>query len=408
MTPATPARAALIALDWGTSSLRAYRLDDTGRTLDTRHLPWGIMRLPQPLQDGAASTALSGFDLAFEQACGDWLRAEPTLPVIACGMVGSAQGWQEAAYLDVPVDLERIGTLLTVVQRTGAGPNATPVHIVPGLIQRHGLPNVMRGEETQVFGVLFDQAGDVAAQPGAAPEAKPDAKPDPASGPTSEPDPIAPPADTVLIGLPGTHSKWVSARQGRVTHFDTFMTGEVYAALRGHTILGRTMSDAPAAAEQADKQAEKQAIKQADLAADNGAFMRGVKVAGAPAGRAGVLSTIFSTRALGLTGELPSTSQADYLSGLLIGHEIAALAQMLREQGEQPRIVLCGDPALCQRYILAMQHYGLGTPEQAQNATERGLWHLAVCAGLVKTGQIKAGPVKAEPVDTDTPTSAPV
>lgn len=388
MTPATPARAALIALDWGTSSLRAYRLDDTGRTLDTRHLPWGIMRLPQPLQDGAASTALSGFDLAFEQACGDWLRAEPTLPVIACGMVGSAQGWQEAAYLDVPVDLERIGTLLTVVQRTGAGPNATPVHIVPGLIQRPGLPNVMRGEETQVFGVLFDQAGDVAAQPGAAPEAKPDAKPDPASGPTSEPDPIAPPADTVLIGLPGTHSKWVTARRGRVTHFDTFMTGEVYAALRGHTILGRTMSDAPAA--------------------DNGAFMRGVKVAGAPAGRAGVLSTIFSTRALGLTGELPSTSQADYLSGLLIGHEIAALAQMLREQGELPRIVLCGDPALCQRYILAMQHYGLGTPEQAQNATERGLWHLAVCAGLVKTGQIKAGPVKAEPVDTDTPTSAPV
>ncbi|WP_438859341.1 2-dehydro-3-deoxygalactonokinase [Achromobacter spanius] len=388
MTPATPARAALIALDWGTSSLRAYRLDDTGRTLDTRHMPWGIMRLPQPLQDGAASTALSGFDLAFEQACGDWLRAEPTLPVIACGMVGSAQGWQEAAYLDVPVELERIGTLLTVVQRTGAGPNATPVHIVPGLIQRHGLPNVMRGEETQVFGVLFDQAGDVAAQPGAAPEAKPDAKPDPASGPTSEPDPIAPPADTVLIGLPGTHSKWVSARQGRVTHFDTFMTGEVYAALRGHTILGRTMSDAPAA--------------------DNGAFMRGVKVAGAPAGRAGVLSTIFSTRALGLTGELPSTSQADYLSGLLIGHEIAALAQMLREQGELPRIVLCGDSALCQRYILAMQHYGLGTPEQAQSATERGLWHLAVCAGLVKTGQIKAGPVKAEPVDTDTPTSAPV
>lgn len=400
MTPATPARAALIALDWGTSSLRAYRLDDTGRTLDTRHLPWGIMRLPQPLQDGAASTALSGFDLAFEQACGDWLRAEPTLPVIACGMVGSAQGWQEAAYLDVPVDLERIGTLLTVVQRTGAGPNATPVHIVPGLIQRHGLPNVMRGEETQVFGVLFDQAGDVAALPDAAPEAKPDArrkavldakpdaKPDPASGPTSEPDPIAPTADSVLIGLPGTHSKWVSARQGRVTHFDTFMTGEVYAALRGHTILGRTMSDAPAA--------------------DNGAFMRGVKVAGAPAGRAGVLSTIFSTRALGLTGELPSTSQADYLSGLLIGHEIAALAQMLREQGELPRIVLCGDPALCQRYILAMQHYGLGTPEQAQNATERGLWHLAVCAGLVKTGQIKAGPVKAEPVDTDTPTSAPV
>ncbi|QKQ45221.1 MULTISPECIES: 2-dehydro-3-deoxygalactonokinase [Achromobacter] len=327
MTTGSPARAALIALDWGTSSLRAYRLDAAGRTLDTRHLPWGIMRLPQPLQDGAATVALSGFELAFEQACGDWLRAEPSLPVIACGMVGSAQGWQEAAYLDVPVDLERIGTRLTVVERG----DATPVRIVPGLIQRHGLPNVMRGEETQVFGVLFDQAD---------------------GG-----------ADSVLIGLPGTHSKWVSARRGRVTHFDTFMTGEVYAALRGHTILGRTMADAPSA--------------------DMAAFERGLKVAGAPAGRAGVLSTIFSTRALGLTGELAPQSQADYLSGLLIGHEVAALAEMLRQQGELPRIVLCGEPALCQRYILALRHYGLGTPEQAQHATERGLWHLAVSAGLV-------------------------
>jgi len=174
------------------------------------------------------------------------------------------------------------------------------------------------------------------------------------------------------------------------------MTGEVYAALRGHTILGRTMSEAPAA------------DQDADIAADSGAFMRGVKVAGAPAGRAGVLSTIFSTRALGLTGELPSTSQADYLSGLLIGHEIAALAQMLREQGELPRIVLCGDPALCQRYILAMQHYGLGTPEQAQNATERGLWHLAVCAGLVKAGQVAAGQDQTEQVNAAPTPSAPV
>ena len=334
MTSATPARAALIALDWGTSSLRAYRLDGGGRTLDARHLPWGIMRLPQPLQDGAATPTLSGFELAFEQACGDWLRAEPALPVIACGMVGSAQGWQEAAYLDVPVALDRIGTLLTVVER----PGATPVHIVPGLIQRHGLPNVMRGEETQVFGVLRDA------------RAIPDAG--------------------LLIGLPGTHSKWVGARNGQVTHFDTFMTGEVYAALRGHTILGRTMSDA--------------------AAPDMAAFERGLKVAGAPEGRAGVLSTIFSTRALGLTGELAPASQADYLSGLLIGHEIAALAAMLRAQGQAPRIVLCGEPALCERYTLAMTHYGLGAPEQAQNATERGLWHLALAAGLVPSSSISA------------------
>lgn len=323
MTTDTPARAALIALDWGTSSLRAYRMDSAGRTLDTRHLPWGIMRLPQPVQDGAASDhSLSGFELAFEQACGDWLRAEPALPVIACGMVGSAQGWKEAPYLDVPLDLDRIAERLVVIE------HSKPIHLVPGLIQRDGLPNVIRGEETQVVGVMASHA-----------------------------------QEHLLIGLPGTHSKWVHAQGKRVTHFDTFMTGEVYAALRGHTILGRTMSEA--------------------AMPDMNAFARGLRVAGESAGRAGVLSTIFSTRTLGLTGELSPASQADYLSGLLIGHEIAAVAQLLSQQDTS--IVLCGEQALCQRYEQALRHYGLGRPALAQNATERGLWHLAVRAGLVSS-----------------------
>ncbi|OZI44208.1 2-dehydro-3-deoxygalactonokinase [Bordetella genomosp. 5] len=329
MTTGKPDAAALIALDWGTSSLRAYRMGSDGQTLDARHLPWGIMNLPQPVQDGALSAAPadqdSRFELAFEHACGDWLRAEPHLPVIACGMVGSAQGWREAAYLDVPVDLRQLAGQLTQVPRQG-----TPLHIVPGLIQRHGLPNVMRGEETQVAGVLDTLGAD---------------------------------ADDLLIGLPGTHSKWVSVRRGRVTHFDTFMTGEVYAALRGHTILGRTMSDG---------------------GADPEAYARGLRVAGAPAGRAGVLSTIFSARTLSLTGALTASAGPDYLSGLLIGHEIATLAEMLRQQGATPTLVLCGDDALCDRYRLALDHYGLGTPAQARHATERGLWHLAHAAGLVR------------------------
>lgn len=328
MNSALPGRARLIALDWGTSSLRAYRLGDNGAILDTRHLPWGIMRLPQSVSVGAApAVASSGFELAFEQACGDWLRAEPGTPVIASGMVGSAQGWKEAAYLDVPVQLDQIGSALTVIDR----PGGQPVHLVPGLIQRQGLPNVMRGEETQVFGALGrqDDAGDV------------------------------------LVGLPGTHSKWVTVRQGGVTHFDTFMTGEVYAALRGHTILGRTMSETPAP--------------------DMAAFERGMKVAGSEAGRAGVLSTIFSARTLGLTGELPGHAQAEYLSGLLIGHEIAALADLVRGRGEPSRIVFCGEAPLCRRYGLAAQHYGLGSPEVAEHATERGLWRVALAAGLVST-----------------------
>ena len=205
---------------------------------------------------------------------------------------------------------------------------------MPGLIQRHGLPNVMRGEETQVFGVLRDA------------RAVPDAG--------------------LLIGLPGTHCG--SARNGQVTHFDTFMTGEV-TPLRGHTILGRTMSDA--------------------AAPDMAAFERGLKVAGAPEGRAGVLSTIFSTRAgpdrrtgAGLAGRLP-VGPADRPRDRRPGRHAA-------RAGPGARIVLCGEPALCERYTLAMTHYGLGAPEQAQNATERGLWHLALAAGLVPSSSISA------------------
>jgi 2-dehydro-3-deoxygalactonokinase len=341
MTADTPRPAALIALDWGTSSLRAYRMDAEGKVLETRHLPWGIMRLPTPSQDDATaspqaspapstpastSTLASRFELAFEQACGDWLRAAPGLPVIASGMVGSAQGWKEAAYLDIPADPRDIGLRLTDVHtRHGA-----ILRIIPGLLQRQGLPNVIRGEETQVVGVI---------------DARADA------------------AEDLLVGLPGTHSKWVRVRGGRIVGFDTFMTGEVYAALRGHTILGRTMADA--------------------ASPDDAAFRRGLDVAGSPAGRGGVLSTIFSTRAMGLVGQLAPDAQPDYLSGLLIGHEAGALRALLDARGMPSRIVLCGDEDLCRRYASALPRFGLAAPELASHAAERGLWRLATSAGLV-------------------------
>src|SRR5262249_49070945 len=116
----------------------------------------------------------------------------------------------------------------------------------------------------------------------------------------------------VWIGLPGTHAKWVRVRDRRIVQFRTFMTGEVFAALCEHTILGRTMRRAATP----------------DLAA----FDRGVAVARSGEARAGILSTMFSTRTLGLVGALAPEAQADYLSGLLIGHEIAALAEL----GERP------------------------------------------------------------------------
>ena len=328
----------LIALDWGTSSLRAYRLGSAGRVLELRSLPWGVMKLLKVVPSESSGVDVEArFELAFEEACGDWLRAAPHAPVIAAGMVGSRQGWREAPYLSLPIAVDQIGSTLSTVHSRGG----RIVHIVPGLIENSALPNVMRGEETQVIGALsmldFGNA-----------------------------------PSEILIGLPGSHSKWVQVRRqpreahSHIEHFHTFMTGEVYAALCEHTILGRGMQTRDVNAD------------------DHAAFDRGVLVAQTPAGRAGVLSTIFSTRTLGLTGVLDGADQREYLSGLLIGHEVAALQALLAQQGLQPvRVILVGDAALCVRYTRALRAYGLEQIEVAVHATERGLWKLAMVAGLL-------------------------
>ena len=316
----------LIALDWGTTSLRAYRFDGEGQVAESRHLPLGILRV-------GAEAGAAGFERAFAEACDDWRLAAPASAILACGMIGSAQGWREAPYLDIPTSLDGLGRALTQVQ-TASG---AVLHIIPGVIARGPLPDVMRGEETQVAGAI-ERDGE-------------------AGGPAD-----------AWIGLPGTHSKWVRVRDRRIVEFHTFMTGEVFAALCEHTILGRTM--------------------QRPATPDVHAFDRGVAVARSLEARAGILSTMFSTRTLGLVGALPAEAQADYLSGLLIGYEIAALehlgARASVRAGERLRpILLVGNDELCLRYQRALAAFGHTTAAIASGATERGLWCVARAAGLV-------------------------
>jgi 2-dehydro-3-deoxygalactonokinase len=322
--------AQLIALDWGTTSLRAYKLAADGVVLEQRALSSGIMQLPKTPRVINGRECADGFELAFDEACGDWLDAQPNLPVIACGMVGSAQGWREAAYCETPANVANLGkSLQTLISLRG-----TVVHIVPGVIQRSRLPNVMRGEETQVLGVLQNL-------------------------------PIEAGAD-LLIGLPGSHSKWVDVVDGCIIHFDTFMTGEVFAVLSEHSILGRTLKQG--------------------ATFDAPAFDRGVQIAQSADGELGVLSTLFSARTLGLTGELSPTAQADYLSGLMIGHELAALASVQRRRRNNPNlpsIILIGNAQLCARYSRALDACGFANVTLAEQATERGLWQLALAAGLI-------------------------
>ncbi|MCK8787216.1 2-dehydro-3-deoxygalactonokinase [Roseomonas sp. NAR14] len=334
----TPGRAAggpdaprLIALDWGTTALRAFLLGAGGRVLDRRAAPRGLLQVPP-----------GGFAAVLAEILGDWRR--PGLPALAAGMVGSAQGWREVPYHRGPAGLADLAAGLLPVPEKGPEGEAV-LRIVPGILLDGAppevMPEVMRGEETQVMGAL-------ALEPGLRAAAR--------------------------IVLPGTHSKWVAVRDGRITSFRTYMTGELFAVLRAHSILGRALAPSAQPAGAAD---EEEAWA---------AFDRGVDAA--RAGKAGLAPLLFSARTLVLAGALPAAASLDYLSGLLIGDELRA-ALPVGEPGIP--LALIGDPALCRRYRRAFARLGLpgthaGTPDgprEIAGATEAGLWHTALAAGLV-------------------------
>ena len=216
--------------------------------------------------------------------------------------------------IDVPAGQEQLARRLAAVP-------GTQLYIVPGIAQRGSSPDVMRGEETQIVGAL-------AAEPSL--------------------------ADSLVV-LPGTHSKWVHLAGGRVREFTTYMTGELFAVLRAHSILGRL---APAGV--------------GDAGSEPGAFERGVLAAQRSAG--GLGSLLFAARASMpvLVGDLPAESSLEFLSGLLIGDELrAGLAA-----GQRPA-ALIGDLALCARYASALELLGIDGVLALDDAAPAGLWAIA-------------------------------
>ena len=294
----------------------------------------------------------AGFDRAFEQCCGGWLDAWPGLPVIACGMVGSRRGWVEAPYRELPADLLDPALSLARV-RTGRG---TELCVIPGLVETRGLRGVIRGEETQLAGLLGDgrYAG---TGPGTG------ASTGPSAGASTG-------ADVVL---PGTHSKWVRLRGSVVTGFTTYLTGELYALLSSQSILAEFI---------------RQDAQPAGVRWD--AFDRGVDVAVDAAGTGtGLLGVLFSARTLPLTGAMPEADVADYLSGLVIGTELAGVrASWLGGGGDavagRPLWSLAG-AELSDRYRRAALRLGLATVHVLDDAAARGLWRTACAAGLIKS-----------------------
>jgi 2-dehydro-3-deoxygalactonokinase len=165
--------------------------------------------------------------------------------------------------------------------------------------------------------------------------------------------------------LPGTHSKWALVQERRIVSFTTYMTGELYAVMREHSILGRLMP-----------------TESADAGDSARGFEKGL--AAARASTPGDLGhRLFAVRTLGLTGRLPRNALADYLSGLLIGHEIVsalAASRATREAGAP--IVLLGDAALCRRYARALKNFGASADTRLDDTAPRGLWEFARAAGL--------------------------
>lgn len=187
---------ALVALDWGTSRLRAYLMAADGGLLDRRSRDLGILKV-----------AGGDFAGALQAVAGDWLSAGPALPILAAGMIGSRQGWREVAYVPCPAGLPELAAGLGVVTM----PDGRLVHLAPGLSRSagsDGFPDMMRGEETQIMGQLAS----------------------------------APDQGRRCFVLPGTHSKWAWSEQGRIATFSTWMTGELFELLSRHGILGRLMT----------------------------------------------------------------------------------------------------------------------------------------------------------------------
>ncbi len=308
MNTASPTPPALITLDWGTTSLRAYLQAADGHILDSRASMQGIMSL-----DGAA------FPDVLVATIGAWVHAHGPLPVLLSGMVGSRQGWTEARYVPCPATLADLALGLTPVPDPPHG--FGPVSIVPGLLlDDENAPDVIRGEEVEVFGALARLGK----------------------------------SDGLFV-LPGTHSKWVRVGDGRIERFATYMTGDIFAALKGHTILGRMM--------------------QGDAHSEEG-FRRGVLSARDLKGGGALLSRLFAVRTLALTGRLDEADSADFLSGLLIGAEL-----LHATSGHEP-FTLVANVALTDRYataagLLALPHHrapaGCGPAGQLAVARAAGL-----------------------------------
>ena len=303
----------LIGLDWGASALRAWLLGDAGRILARGDSAAGALGLDA-----------DGFHAALLALCADWLEAWPRLPVVACGMVGSREGWREAPRVRAPAGFEQLAAALLAFDEA----LGRPFRIVPGVMARGQIdsPDLMRGGETQVFGALRHRDG--------------------------------------LFVLPGTHSRWVEVRGRRIVALRTYMTGEIYALMRRHSTLARMCTDP-----------DDSPARQADALR---AFDEGVDHAAAHPGS--LTHLLFTARTEALLEGLAAHQVPAYLSGLLIGTELADAAAW-SPHDLVPTLVARSE--LSSRYAHALHRLRVRARVADGDSAAAGLYALARHAGLL-------------------------
>lgn len=276
--------AAYIAVDWGSSGFRAFLISDNGNILAEKTTAEGVLKI----QNG-------GFETVLRSNCGEWLKKYPEMPFITGGMIGSRNGWQEVPYIPCPVSADDIRAQFTRVQDT----DDLTILIGPGVSgeNAYGAPDVMRGEEIQIFGALALKS-----------------------------------VEDTLLCLPGTHSKWCRVENGTITSLSTYLTGELYALLSEQSSLAGLVNDQIRCEE---------------------SFLSGIEASRQPSG---LLNNLFSIRASAMISEASHTSPASFLSGLVIGTELCAICD---QTDVSAPVILVGNAILNQRYEAALNAFGI-------------------------------------------------
>jgi 2-dehydro-3-deoxygalactonokinase len=289
----------LISVDWGTSSFRASLASADASAIEE-----------VAADKGAVSLAHGEHEAFLASMVGPWKERFPEAPIFMSGMVGARQGWVEVPYAACPAGVEEIAAATLTIPSPALG----RILLAPGLsaLDGRGAPDVMRGEETQILGALSESGR----------------------------------ADGLFV-LPGTHSKWARVEAGRIVAFETFMTGDAFAALKNHTVLGRLMAETGVEEEPTG-------------------FALGVGAASALERPGDLLHAIFMARTYGLFDRLRPGQLAEYLSGLLIGAEIIAGARGAKSA------VIAGSPALAARYRSAGALIGIDLTSAPANCATAG------------------------------------